>query len=643
MKDNENKNIKIVAFDCFDTIVHRDCNPENIIYTWARYISSEINFICSPNEIYNIRKKCEKDLKYLLNKEELSYKELIRGIYDYINSRENEKLNIEFNNFLYLSYSIEKKIEFNCIFIDNELINIIKSYKTQGKKIILISDFYLGKNFFIELLTELKILNLFDEIYISSDIGKRKSTGNLYYHIIEHLGIDAKDILMIGDNKDSDFKIPKKIGLKTRHIQYKSKEKITSLNQIKNKMLYKIDKNNAFNGYSPILLLFISKLYEELIRNNCKNVLFCSREGQTLKKLFDIYQEILFGNIRIKSHYFYVSRRSTLLPSLNNVKEENFSRVFKQYKSLTLNDFLHTIGFNDFEINEIIKNIQCDLQKKVSNPQNDLFLKKFILNPNFISMYDKKRKLQKTLLKKYIEEFGVDLYNETLHIVDIGWKGTIQDNLFNVFDQNIKIHGYYFGLFKHSKSKNNIKNGLIFSEEDKSKNFSILAYNYVELERILAANHGSTLNYKESDGKVKPELSNDIKQIELYNYVENWQKNMIDNFTKIVKIISQSSILPTDIEYIIIQSYLRQLCINIPKQYYIYLEFRKKDKENFGNISGKSDKNKKKVIIERMERRKFLFVDYSYRILDRYNLRLLYLLARLYCYIVYIIKQLSIK
>lgn len=643
MKDNISKNIKIVAFDCFDTIVHRDCNAEKILYIWARYICTEINFICSPNELYSIRKKCEKDLKYSLNKEELSYKELIRGIYDYINSRKNKKLNVEFNKFLSLSYSIEKKIEFSHIFIDDDSINIIKLYKKQGKKIIIISDFYLGMNFFRELLSKLEILNLIDEIYISSEIGKRKSTGNLYYHIIECLGIEEKDILMIGDNKESDFNIPKKIGLKTIYKPYNSQEKTTSLDQIKNKMVYKIDKSNVFNGYSPILLLFISKLYEELFKNNCKNVLFCSREGQKLKKLFDIYQEILFGDIKIKSHYFYVSRRSTLLPSLNNVKEENFSRIFRQYKSLTLNDFLHTIGFESLEINEIVKNIQCDLQRKVSNPQSDGFLKKFISNPNFISMYDKKLKIQKTLLQKYIEQFGVDICNETLHIVDIGWKGTIQDNLFNVFDQNIKIHGYYFGLFKHSKSNNNIKNGLIFSEEDKSKNFDILSYNYVELERVFAANHGSTLCYKESGGKVKPELSNDIKQIELYNYVEKWQKNMIDSFTEIVEIISKSNMLPTDIEDIIIQSYLRQLCINIPKQYDIYLGFRKKDKENFGNISGKSDKNKKKVISERMERSKFLFVDYSYRILDRYNLKLLYPFAKLYCYIVYMIKLVSIK
>ena len=42
---NEKKiDTNIVAFDFFDTIVHRDCDPETILFQWAKEISLYLNF-----------------------------------------------------------------------------------------------------------------------------------------------------------------------------------------------------------------------------------------------------------------------------------------------------------------------------------------------------------------------------------------------------------------------------------------------------------------------------------------------------------------------------------------------------------------------------------------------------------------------
>ena len=49
----------IVAFDFFDTIVHRDCNPEIILFKWAKEVSCYLRFSISSSVIYQIRKKIE--------------------------------------------------------------------------------------------------------------------------------------------------------------------------------------------------------------------------------------------------------------------------------------------------------------------------------------------------------------------------------------------------------------------------------------------------------------------------------------------------------------------------------------------------------------------------------------------------------
>ena len=41
----------IVAFDFFDTIVHRDCNPEIILFKWAKEVSCYLRFSISSSVI----------------------------------------------------------------------------------------------------------------------------------------------------------------------------------------------------------------------------------------------------------------------------------------------------------------------------------------------------------------------------------------------------------------------------------------------------------------------------------------------------------------------------------------------------------------------------------------------------------------
>ena len=68
----------IVAFDFFDTIVHRDCNPEIILFKWAKEVSCYLRFSISPSVIYQIRlKKKVMALKKLLIK--ISYLSFIIG------------------------------------------------------------------------------------------------------------------------------------------------------------------------------------------------------------------------------------------------------------------------------------------------------------------------------------------------------------------------------------------------------------------------------------------------------------------------------------------------------------------------------------------------------------------------------------
>ena len=99
---------------------------------------------------------------------------------------------------------------------------------------------------------------------------------------------------------------------------------------------------SLFPELATTLFYFIQKLHDALVEQGVEQVYFLSREGQPLKRMFDMYRERAGG--RITSHYLEVSRRSTLLPSLGPLAEENFETLFRQYRRISLLEFLSSLG-----------------------------------------------------------------------------------------------------------------------------------------------------------------------------------------------------------------------------------------------------------------------------------------------------------
>ena len=50
------------AFDFFDTVIHRNCHPEVILYSWSKELANNLKYRVSSSQIYEIRKKIE--IKY---------------------------------------------------------------------------------------------------------------------------------------------------------------------------------------------------------------------------------------------------------------------------------------------------------------------------------------------------------------------------------------------------------------------------------------------------------------------------------------------------------------------------------------------------------------------------------------------------
>ena len=508
-----------------------------------------------------------------------------------------------------------------------------------NKQIVLVSDFYTDKELIETVLKKFEILDYFSSIYISSEKACRKSTGNLYKLILKELGLKPIEITMIGDNYKSDYEVPRSLGLNAIYRQYIDKNTTVAekeLVRLYNQILFSNSKKAPFNIFLADIVFFISKLHKKMIQDDVQIALFCSREGQLLKRLFDIYQDTFFEkNQKICTEYFYVSRRSTLYSSFTSLEDEKFEMIFRQYKKITLQNFLLNLNFSD---NEIILICQ-DLKEKPTYvlTVDDHLLEKLKKHPQFITKFNKEKK-DSQLLRDYIERLTKN-QNE-VYLVDVGWKGTIQDSIKKALPDK-RIVGYYLGLMLNVYSVENKtdKTGLLFSDyPNKSEFYDIVSRNFEFYEDIFVADHGPVLKYKK-DSEIIPILEDDKKHVSIYQAVKDYQEELVFGFSEILEAYKKMKFLPFEQKNLWLMMSLKKECIYIPKLQSFSESLKEKVVENFGEIvTLKTTKKSLKTLLR--EKSDLLWVDFVYRLFGGVNFLFI---PELYTRVIFLLKYLDLK
>jgi len=295
-----------------------------------------------------------------------------------------------------------------------------------------------------------------------------------------------------------------------------------------------------FKEFSTELIYFVKQLHSELIESKQKNVFFLAREGQFLKSIFDLI--VKKEGSQIKSHYLEVSRSSTFLPSLKCLKEETFQTLFRQYNNISGFEFLQNLNLEHIK-NDLIVDIKVDKEKfclRINDFQQSKLLTSILNSEIFIKEYESKRLKQRQLIIDYITQYS-DLENGNFCIVDVGWKGTIQDHLTKILgseQKNITINGYYIGLL-HPTGLSDIsfKKGLIFSndEKGKSRGYNIFNENRALYELILSADHGSAKDYQKNDkGIVTCAHQEFVEKDQFFTLIKPVQKSLFHEISKII-------------------------------------------------------------------------------------------------------------
>ena len=434
---------EIVSFDIFDTLIMRNIlKPTDIFKLVEVRIKEDLNINI---QFENNRVSAEIELNKFIEAPTIDqiYECIQRklGISDEV--RDNIK-------------NIEYEIECQYIIPRRKMIEIYNYAISCNKQVYLISDMYYDKEKIINLLKICGIDKINkNNILISCEHNKTKSSGKLFEYY-KSINID-KTMLHIGDNENSDIKIPPKYGIESFgilsaydmlvHSTYSSMLiKIESVqeNIILGMIIGKIFNNPfALNkgrgryivndletlGYvfwGPFVLNFMIWLINNLKKSKYKVVLFVARDGYLINYLY----EYIIKTLKLKNMpepiYFKTSRRAITVPTIKT-KEDILFILKKPYKCTKAQLLKERFGIN------------------ISGNKGDKVLINSEENNNKILEYSeeiiKNAAIERRNYFKYINSLEKLTNKNNIAIFDLYSSGTIQYYLSKLI--NKKIHGFY--------------------------------------------------------------------------------------------------------------------------------------------------------------------------------------------------------
>jgi len=512
--------ISLICTDYFDTLVSRTVHPEDVKRLWAERMVHALDLGLDEGDMYARRAQVERTLcesNASCGKDpEFDVLDCYDALWDGLPaSRPAREL------FRKLALELEVSIECSVQQLDVPLVDWLRQARDAGRRVVLVSDFYLPSQAFCRMLRFHGIEDLFEAVFVSADTLTTKRSGRTFPDILRWAGVEPSQALMIGDNPEADVRQPQRHGMHAvlidrteRHAEYQRLAKVCADRSGCERTLAGIvaQDDGPFPELSLTLFAFTERLYWQLLGKGVRDVFFLAREGQLLKAMFEHYQRtrVTTPDVAIRAHYLEVSRRATFLPSLGPLDEEDFETLFRQYRRISVEEFLLNLG-----LEALLPQLQDDLRRELGDvdlrqreedlPTSTVY-RHLLANRTFQQAYEQARSEGRRALLAYLDGFPRQEPSSVLALVDVGWKGTIQDNLYRLLRHAhaelgrplVDLDGYYLGLVAHGNAgPHNRKHGVLFSVNDAATpRYHIFNENRALFEVMLGADHGSARGYR---------------------------------------------------------------------------------------------------------------------------------------------------
>jgi predicted HAD superfamily hydrolase len=537
----------IFSYDIFDTTLVRTYLKSTDLFDGLASVLAKEKLIEEEASFKAERINAEVKARQITTEEEISLEEIYNQlslVYQWTSKQCSlaKKLEIEF--------------ELKNLRPNAEIVEEINDLISKGNTVCFASDIYLKEDFINEALLKNGIRKGFD-LFTSSAKQKTKHHSSLYSFILKHYDTSFHNIVHKGDNKYSDYEVPRKLGI--RATWYKS-----SMPSLYEKMVYglsfpdrkligrlagsmksarlgrsfsderqKTIWETGANVIGPILFSYVLWVLQMARSKNIERLNFIARDGQILLKVAKIIQNYCPQFQSIQCHYLYGSRQAWHLPSVTKIEDSEISWIFDNTNFLSIESICQRVGIQIDSIGDTLLENGFDkghwndnLAQQQRIRLKNIFKSSIEIQSRIIEQADEKRKTLLGYLAQ--EEFFA---TNKVGIVDIGWRGRLQSSLSKslIADSKtgVELHGFYWGLYSDSSQveKNGVFHSFFKKPLEKRKTDFLTKYAQL-LEVFVAATHGSCVgySYSELDKKYAPHLKEQVNSTMIEWGIETQQQ-----------------------------------------------------------------------------------------------------------------------
>ena len=552
----EAKDIKVIAFDIFDTLLVRPVIHPETTKTIIGHRNQEI----VGADFARLRAQAEE-----LARSRVGRDVGLEDIYAEFASLTGKQVD-EVEHL----HTLEEHIELHLVSPRSECIDLFTHAMHSGKRVVLVSDMFLPRRVVEKMLSENGITG-YHALYLSSDIGVRKDTGELYRLLLEREGIAPGELLMVGDNEHSDVQVPMNLGIQVCHVlrpieiaralprmseiiewtQTKGGlDEQLGLGLVVNKLfrpifyraldpaslIYGGPQHIGYAVVGPVILSFCLWLMDTAKKDGIEKLFFLAREGQLLKKVYD--RVAMHVEDAIPSEYLVLSRRAVTVPMIESTDD-----IFKiagdsVYFPNELSKFLkyrYGLMLEEEDLNNLYKKGLWK-EGELVEVNGDIHHLKPVLEELTEKIIARSR-IERPGLTAYLNIIGLNDVASAA-VVDVGYSATIQGMLSGFLRK--PIQGYY--MLTSARSRETCNKSNIFARGYYGDQISLaessvssLWRRSFELETLLSSNDPQVICYL-LDKNDKPEAiyqeysDDEQKSLNTRTNIHSGMTSFIDDF-----------------------------------------------------------------------------------------------------------------
>ena len=452
--------VRLVIFDVFDTLLCRPLlDPEAIKELVARRLNRP--------QYAERRRAAELDARRRAGARDVTLAQICRTYVELYGEADGDAATLQ---------HAEQAVERALVRARAAFAGLPAQARMVGKRVVLASDMFLSADEIRAMLLDAGI-SAFDRLYVSSECGVRKESGELFRHILAEEGVPAAAAVMLGDNPVSDQSVPQGLGLRVLAVEnplarLMHAPRLQALCQqakdsgdldshlwaglmVQQAMgaprpLPVLDAASLTQGgregmgyavVGPLLVAFCQWLHETARAQGIERLYFLAREGQLIQAVF----AALYPNdaLTANARYLVLSRRAISVAMIESIDDiEAIARA--QYAPNALETLLYRrfgLRLSEARIAALQREGHWPRTRNVTIADGNIAAIRPVLKalaPEIIAQ----ARAERAPMLAYLREIGLDSDDaRPAAVVDVGYSASIQDRLCTLLAR--PVHGLY--------------------------------------------------------------------------------------------------------------------------------------------------------------------------------------------------------